>query len=443
MKRMFVAMPYDEKKGPLDYRRPEQTVEIDFDGVWKEILSRAVPPGFEVKRAIDLRRAGPIDRLYIKWLLEADVVLADLTFFNPNVYYEFGIRHALAKKGTVLVACEGTELTFDFKTQSVYYYSYFAAPRIPEFISTLREVIENTALQDVDSPVHIFVPELFVKSYESGQEPDVVINNLKRRIEQLEQERSVRQSREEEERFLEKLNEARDRGRIFSLYRAIVSSNDCSVRLLEKLALKLRDFGYFDEEIEVLERGLTLNPNDWALLRELGFAFRKKGLDFFPQAQSYMERALEINDADAELHGMVGGLFKRRNDYDSALAHYRRGYELEPESLYAIVTVAGMLRVKGLTSDAEVFYKKLQTISERIISQGSADHWTYFGFGHAAVAFGDEKTAMEAYRIALEKKPPIEHVRSEVEQLEFLQEHNFAAETIARVLPMLREYLKQ
>lgn len=178
MTRLFVAMPYGTRSGPLDYGRPEQTVEIDFDGVWREILSRAVPPGFEVKRAIDLRQAGPIDRLYIKWLLEADVVLADLTFFNPNVYYEFGIRHALAKKGTVLVACEGTKLTFDFQTQSVYYYSYFAAPRIPEFISTLREVIKNTARPGVDSPVHIFVPELFVRTYESGKDPDAVIHDL-------------------------------------------------------------------------------------------------------------------------------------------------------------------------------------------------------------------------------------------------------------------------
>lgn len=243
--------------------------------------------------------------------------------------------------------------------------------------------------------------------------------------------------------MLGKLEAATERARVFSLYRAIGSSAGHSVRLLEKLSIKLRDFGYFDEAIEVLERGLTVNPNDWELLRELGFAFRKKGPDFFPQAQSYMERALEINDADAELHGMVGGLFKRRDDYDLALAHYRRAYELEPENLYAIVTVAGMSGAMGCADDAEVFYKKLRTISERIIAQGSADHWTYFGFGQAAAALGDEKAAMEAYRIALEQKPPIEHVRSEVEQLEFLQEHNFAAETTARVLPMLCEYMKE
>lgn len=443
MTRLFVAMPYGTRSGPLDYDRPEETVEIPFDRVWEGILKQAIPAGFEFERADELSEAGLIDRLYIKCLLEADVVLADLTLFNPNVYYEVGIRQALARKGTVLVACKGTKLPFDLRNQAYLEYDPFDSTTIAGFISKLRRAIEKAALQQLASPVHQLVPGLFVRTYEAGQDPDAVIHDLKQRIEQLEQELRDRQSKDEEERLLGNLEAAKERARVFSLYRAIWSSAGHSVRLLETLAKKLRDFGYFDEAIEVLERGLALKPNDWELLRELGFAFRKKGTDFFPQAQYYMERALEVNDADAELHGMVGGLFRRRNDLDSAFAHYRRGYELEPESLYAIVTVAGMSGAMGRADDAEVFYKKLRTISEQIIVQGSADHWTYFGFGQAAAALGDEKAAMEAYRTALEQKPPIEHVRSEVEQLEFLQEHNFAAEIIARGLPMLREYLKQ
>jgi hypothetical protein len=108
MKKLFVAMPYGRRKAPLDEDKADATVEIDFDAVWREVLQPAVPKDFETRRADELRQPGLIDRLYSEWLFDADIVLADLTFGNPNVYYELGIRQALSRKATVLVACKGT-----------------------------------------------------------------------------------------------------------------------------------------------------------------------------------------------------------------------------------------------------------------------------------------------------------------------------------------------
>ena len=98
MKRLFVAMPYGIRNAPLDYEELDNPREIDFDAVWKEVLQPAVPAGFEIKRADELRQPGLIDRMYNEWLFDADIVLADVTFSNPNVYYELGIRQALSRK---------------------------------------------------------------------------------------------------------------------------------------------------------------------------------------------------------------------------------------------------------------------------------------------------------------------------------------------------------
>jgi hypothetical protein len=43
---------------------------------------------------------------------EADLAIADLTFLNPNVMYELGIRHAV-EKPVIHIAQEGTSLPFD------------------------------------------------------------------------------------------------------------------------------------------------------------------------------------------------------------------------------------------------------------------------------------------------------------------------------------------
>jgi hypothetical protein len=95
----------------------------------------------------------------------------------------------------------------------------------------------------------------------------------------------------------------------------------------------------------------------------------------------------------------------------------------------------------GLVNDARDFYRKLQTTSQQVIVQGGADHWAYFCLGEAAAVLGDQEAAIAAYRSAIGRKPPVEHVRSEAEQLEFLQERNFAAENIRSVLPILYEYI--
>ncbi len=258
MKKLFVAMPYGRRRAPLDSDKQSVVVEVDFDAVWEEILLPAVPAGFETKRADELRQSGLIDRLYNEWLFESDVVLADLTFGNPNVYYELGIRQALSKKGTVLVACKGTSLPFDVRNQYVILYDYFAAPTLRAFQKELGEAIEKTCGQQTDSPVHVFLPGLFVDRFAHGMSPQTRIEQLSQHIDELESDLRRRQSKDEEDRFVRKLREADSGSRVLGLYRLASSYATSSVDLCEQLAKRLRQFGYFDEALDVLRQALEL-----------------------------------------------------------------------------------------------------------------------------------------------------------------------------------------
>src|SRR5690349_18283745 len=59
--------------------------------------------GYIVTRADDIRRTGAITKDIVLRLSEADVVVADLTDLNANVFYELGIRHVLRKSGTIML----------------------------------------------------------------------------------------------------------------------------------------------------------------------------------------------------------------------------------------------------------------------------------------------------------------------------------------------------
>jgi hypothetical protein len=65
-----------------------------------------------VKRADEDTDPGMVSDRVIADIMRAELVVADLTELNPNVFYELGIRHATGKP-TIHVARMGTPLPFD------------------------------------------------------------------------------------------------------------------------------------------------------------------------------------------------------------------------------------------------------------------------------------------------------------------------------------------
>jgi hypothetical protein len=69
-------------------------------------------------RADSLPEPGRITSQVVKLLRSADLVIADLTGDNVNVYYELSFRHTIGRP-TVHMALEGTDLPFDLAGERV------------------------------------------------------------------------------------------------------------------------------------------------------------------------------------------------------------------------------------------------------------------------------------------------------------------------------------
>jgi hypothetical protein len=104
-KTAFVIMPFGEK-GPQP--RPKGF----FDEVLKSLVT---PAGNAAQFAIETARREGSDIIHhtiINQLIEADLVIADLTDHNPNVLFELGLRIAL-NKPVCLIKADGTGPVFD------------------------------------------------------------------------------------------------------------------------------------------------------------------------------------------------------------------------------------------------------------------------------------------------------------------------------------------
>jgi tetratricopeptide (TPR) repeat protein len=135
----FIAMPFGTKPGA-------DGAAIHFNRIYAELLKPALQEaGCEVFRADDEQRAGDIRTDMFQELLVADLVLADLTLDNPNVWYELGVRHALRARGVLLVQGPRATQPFDIYTDRKLNYRLKDGAPDPDFVAADRAALAAMA----------------------------------------------------------------------------------------------------------------------------------------------------------------------------------------------------------------------------------------------------------------------------------------------------------
>ena len=134
-----------------------------YDQVIKPAVEGVLIDGeqaFRCVRADFVTKTGSITRDVLERLYRSDAVVADLTDLNPNVFYEFGVRHAL-RSGTILIGLKGTKVPFDVgDLRIVPYEDRIGGEKeaIPQIQDMLGSLLAEERQQD--SPVLHAIPDL-------------------------------------------------------------------------------------------------------------------------------------------------------------------------------------------------------------------------------------------------------------------------------------------
>jgi hypothetical protein len=124
-------------------------------------LSTLVEPALEsfelkVVRADGIDKPGTITKQIIELLLKARLVIADLSFHNPNVFYELAIRH-MTRKPVVQLIQKSDSIPFD--------------------VSQMRTiVIDNTDIYTFTPKIEFYRSEIANQVRRSLEEPDAADN---------------------------------------------------------------------------------------------------------------------------------------------------------------------------------------------------------------------------------------------------------------------------
>jgi hypothetical protein len=150
-----------EKAGKRVVRKPARPVCFTimpfggwFDDYYEALFRPAIETaGLEPKRADDLYRPSTIVNDIWSYTQSARVILADLTGKNPNVFYELGLAHALAKPA-ILVTESINDVPFDLRALRVLEYD----KNQPNWGDGLRERITKAIREVVESPLESVLP---------------------------------------------------------------------------------------------------------------------------------------------------------------------------------------------------------------------------------------------------------------------------------------------
>ncbi len=158
-----------------------------------------------------------------------------------------------------------------------------------------------------------------------------------------------------------------------------------------------------DSAIEVFGRALEAD-SDYALaISGLCEAFwfryqRTKESEWIPKAKENCDRALELNDAVAEIHTTMGTLLRGTGEYGKALLSFQTAVELDPRSGEAFAGLARTYEVLGAGDKAEATFQ--QSVRLR-----PADWNSYKQLGLFYWRQGDYQKTIEQYKEVVRLTP--------------------------------------
>ena len=138
-------------------------VAINFDKVHELLVTPALSRlNIRGETASAVVVAGNIREDMFHRLITADLVIADLSMHNANVFYELGIRQAFRDKYTFLIRSNLSEYPFDLKTDRYFDYDLVdLIERSEQTIEKLAEGLRGTIMSNkADSPVFKLLPKL-------------------------------------------------------------------------------------------------------------------------------------------------------------------------------------------------------------------------------------------------------------------------------------------
>jgi tetratricopeptide (TPR) repeat protein len=409
---VFVAMPFGSKEG------------IDFNKIYSDLIKPALQEeGYEVFRADEELKAGEIRSDMFQELLLADLVVADLSIDNPNVWYELGVRHALRARGVIQIKSKRDYIPFDVYTDRTLSYHIKDGVPDPDFIDKDKSALRNMCRETMVSwygrkisPVYHLLPFLKVPNWK-----DLKVG-------------SAIEFWEKQQNWESNIEVARRKQRPGDI---LILADEAPIQALRMEAFRtagkaLMDLGQFSFALEQIEKALSIYPSDLVSNQYKGILLGR--LKKFELAKEWNRNLVKENPRDSETLALLGrvekdswvhiwreenkstGQMAKDAAYEEGLLReaidpYLEAFMHNPSHYYSGVNALTLLHLlKHLTDDDSQANKRkaleggVRWAVESALSKETPsykDYWARVSQGDIEILVSDITTIEKCYKYAI------------------------------------------
>jgi hypothetical protein len=396
----FMVMPFGRK--PTQAELGKGPSEVDFNALWdKAYFPLLADLGYRPIRA-DQEIGALIINQMLERLYFSDLVLADLTIPNGNVYYEIGVRHAAKSSGCVLLAADWSKQLFDVAQMRCVRYPLPQGDVDDAMAKQIRDAVRPhiERMRAARSPVFDVLP-----GYPSDVDESKA-TGVRDQVDAL----GTFQAEMRTLRTMPTSMRKREAASIVAKYTAGPTVPTVAVGLL-RLQLSCVDQPSDWQQVLDYIDGLHPEIRNEPYVREQRALVLGK-LDRPRDAITELGALIEAAGATSEREGLLGGRYKElmraalRNGQpedgayfrNQAIEHYERGMMLDLNDYYPSSNLPRLYRARAGKGDESRAQRALQVTGaacERALERNSLDEWVRPTLLGVAFDLGDVDKAEE------------------------------------------------
>ncbi len=398
----FMVMPFGRKPSQADAGKGP--AEIDCNALWdKAFYPLLTELGYQAIRA-DQETGALIINQMLERLYFSDLVIADLTIPNGNVYYEIGIRHAAKQSGCVLVAADWSKALFDVAQMRALRYPLPNGDIDEETARGIQDALRPhiEKMKNGTSPMYDLLP-----GYPGPVDP--------RRASGVRDQAAALAAFQGELRAVRAMPitlQIQAAKALATKYPAGIAPPVIAIGVVRALAdapANVADWQDVLTYIEALDGNVATEPY---LCEQRALALGKVGRPM--DAIAALLALIDVAGDSSERQGLLGGRFKELMNaakaagrpaaevadcLSQAIAHYERGMLLDLNDYYPTSNLPRLYRLRGEEGDQSRAETALQVTSaacERALARGSTDEWIRPTLLGVAFDLADVRKAEEA-----------------------------------------------
>src|ERR1043166_2493731 len=453
----FVAMPFGVKEG------------IDFNKVYEDYIKPALEAaGFDVFRADEEMRAGDIRSDMFQELLLADLVVADLSIDNPNVWYELGVRHALRRRGVIQIKCQRQHMPFDVYTDRTLTYQIKENPPEPA-------VPDPARLEDDKKKLAQFATDTINSWYDRKVSPVYhLLSYLREPDWKSLRVEDAREFWEEYDAWAMRIEVARRKNRPGDI---LVFTSEAPTRVFHAEAYRtagkaLLSLGQYKLALTQYEQALAIKPKDLESRRQKGLLLGR--LKKYDEAKEWIDALIKECPDDAESWAFLGRIEKdgwvdawrgegkttpdmcrdalqEEGSLREAINAYATGFRKDPIHYYSGINAVALLYAQNhLTGNDErpgvrqEMEGGIRWAIRGALEKGPKDYWARATLADLEVLVSPKKVVEDAYRdaVAVAEKDWFQ-LQSSRQQLLLLKDLGFRTEEVDAGLAVMDRALSK